>query len=99
MIMSPVDKTLLIFLGTHGINWILFNCSRGGIKALNHGRKIQEFMFHPTEKNWGLASAFTICDDFADEPCRYYKELFLTKDMGESWDILASYVVQFSWYI
>ena len=97
MIISPIDKTLLIFLGTHGINWVLEDCARRGIKALNHGRKIQEYIFHPTERNWGLASAFTLCEDFVDEPCRYYKELYITKDLGNTWELLASYVVQFSW--
>lgn len=95
--LSPVDNSLLIILGTHGINWVGNDCTRKGIKALNHGRKIQEYVFHPTERAWGLASAFTLCDDFVDEPCKNYKELFLTKDLGETWELLASYVVQFSW--
>jgi hypothetical protein len=94
---SPVDKSLLIFLGTHGINWIGEDCGRR-VKALNHGRKIQEYVFHPTERNWGLASAFTLCEDFTNgEPCKIYKELFVTRDLGENWDILGSYVVQFGW--
>jgi len=97
IIESPVDKSLLIFLGTHGINWIGEDCGRK-VKALNHGRKIQEYLFHPTERNWGLASAYTLCEDFQNgEPCKIYKELFLTKDLGESWDLLGSYIVQFSW--
>ena len=79
IIESPVDKTLLIFLGTQGINWIGEDCGRK-VKALNHGRKIQEYVFHPTERNWGLASAFTLCEDFTDgEPCKIYKELFRDK--------------------
>ena len=94
---SPVDKSLLIFLGTQGINWVVQDCGRREIRALNHGRKIQEFIFHPTERNWGLASAFTLCEDFVDEPCRVFKELFVTKDLGETWEIIGSYVVQFSW--
>ena len=94
---SPVDKPLLIFLGSHGINWIGEDCGRK-VRALNHGRKIQEYIFHPTEKNWGLASAFTLCEDFAKgEPCKIYKELFLTTDMGEKWEVLGPYIVQFGW--
>jgi len=86
----------MIFLGTHGINWVSEDCGRK-IKALNHGRKIKEFIFHPTERNWGLASAFTLCEDFVGEPCRIYKELFLTQDLGESWTFLESYIIQFDW--
>merc|ERR1712032_1062269 len=97
ILQSPVDKSLLIFLGTHGINWIGEDCGRR-IKALNHGRKIKEFQFHPTERNWGLATAFTLCDDL-DEPCKIFKELYVTKDLGENWDLLGSYIVQFGWGI
>ena len=100
IISSPVDKNILIFLGTHGINWISTDCGKNDIKALNHGRKIQEYVFHPTERTWGLASAFTLCKDFKNgEPCKNIKELFVTKDLGETWEILSSYVDQFSWYI
>jgi hypothetical protein len=83
-------------LGTHGINWIGEDCGRK-IRALNHGRKIKEFVFHPTERNWGLASAYTLCEDFVSEPCRIFKELFVTRDLGENWDLLESYITQFSW--
>jgi hypothetical protein len=94
---SPVDKSLLIFLGTHGINWTGEDCGRK-VKALNHGRKIQEYQFHPSERDWGLATAFTMCEDFTDgEPCKIYKELFLTKDLGVNWVLLGSYIYQFGW--
>ena len=63
ILLSPVDKNLVIFLGTHGINWISHDCGRKNVKALNHGRKITQFMFHPTEREWGLASAITLCED------------------------------------
>ena len=99
MLISPVDKSLVIFLGTHGINWICNDCRNVGFKALNHGKKIQEYSFHPTERNWGLASALTLCEDFKNEPCFIYKELYLTKDLGHTWQFIASYVVQFSWGI
>ena len=96
LIESPLDKNLIIFLGTHGINWVSEDCGRK-IKAMNHGRKISEFIFHPTERNWVLASANTICEDFENEPCKIYKELFVTRDLGENWDILGEYIVQFGW--
>jgi hypothetical protein len=98
MIQSPVDKSLVIFLGTHGVNWITEDCGRK-IFALNHGRNIKEYIFHPTVRNWGLASAFTLCEDFTGgEPCKIYKELYITRDLGKNWDILAAYVTQFAWY-
>ncbi|MCQ2819130.1 MAG: hypothetical protein MJ252_17850, partial [archaeon] len=96
ILQSPADKTLLIFLGTHGINWIGEDCGHK-IKALNQGRKINEFYFHPTERNWGLASAYSICEDFVGEPCRIFKEVYYTLDMGNNWKQIGSYVVQFGW--
>ena len=96
LIKSPVDKNMVIFLGTHGINWITEDCGRK-VKALNHGRKIQEFIFHPTERSWVLASAYTLCSDFQNEPCKKYKEIFSTQDLGENWNLLLPYVVQFGW--
>lgn len=96
ILLSPVDKNLVIFLGTHGINWVSQDCGRR-IDGMNHGRKIQEFIFHPTERTWVLASAYTICDDFVDEPCKNFKELFVTRDLGNTWNLLLSYVVQFNW--
>jgi len=86
----------LILLGSHGINWIGEDCGRK-IKALNHGRKIKEFQFHPTERNWGLATAFTVSEDFVNEPIKIYKELYVTRDLGENWNFLGSYIVQFAW--
>lgn len=87
---------MIVFLGTHGINWITEDCGHK-VKALNHGRKVQEYVFHPTERNWGIASAFSVCDDYTDEPCKINKEIFLTQDLGVNWATLASYVVQFGW--
>lgn len=98
LLLSPVDKNLIIFLGTHGINWVSQDCGKK-VEALNHGRKIHEFIFHPTERNWVLASAYTICDDFKNEPCKNFKEVFVTKDLGDDWKLLLSYVVQFNWGI
>lgn len=93
---SPVDKNLVLFMGTHGINWITEDCGRK-IKALNHGRKIHELVFHPTERNWLLASAYTIHEDFVNEPYKNFKEVFSTQDLGENWKILLGYVLQFNW--
>ena len=67
------------------------------IKALNSGKRIQEFLFHPTQRSWALAAAWTSCADFLDEPCRIYKELYYTKDTGENWNYVTNYVFDFEW--
>lgn len=69
------------------------------IKALNSGKSIEEFMFHPTERDWALAASWTECSlkSDPDEPCQIYKELYYTKSMGTEWTYLTNYVFDFEW--
>lgn len=97
MLQSPVDSKMIIFLGSAGINWITEDCGKN-IRAINSGKPIKEFQFHPNQAKWVLASGYTTCDDFDDgEPCKIYKELYLSKDLGETWVFVADYVIQFAW--
>ena len=50
------------------------------------GRKVQEFRFHPSE-------------DYTDVPCKIVKELFVTQDLGEKWEQIGEYVVQYQWLV
>lgn len=94
---SPVDPTLVFFLGDKGVNWLSEDCG-GTFKPLNNGRKIHDFVFHPTQRNWALASIYTTCEDFDDESdCEIYKEVYYSKDLGVHWDFLVDHVKQFSW--
>ena len=54
-------------------------------------------MFHPTQRSWALAASWTSCAEFVDEPCRIYKELYFTKDVGEEWNYVTNYVFDFEW--
>ena len=72
---------LTCILGSTGINWITEDCG-ANFRALNSGKKIHEFEFHPTEKTWALAATWTDCAEFGDDPCKIYKELYVTKDLG-----------------
>mmetsp|Transcript_110408 Transcript_110408/g.237620 ORF Transcript_110408/g.237620 Transcript_110408/m.237620 type:complete len:191 (-) Transcript_110408:219-791(-) len=75
IITHQIDKKILVFTGTHGFNWYTDNCAET-LKALNHGRPMEEFLFHPTERDYILATAYSMCEDFGDdEPCSIYKEL------------------------
>jgi len=93
---SPVDKSLLLLQGTKGINWVTEDCGIS-FKAMNQGRPVSELQFHPIERNWILASAWTLCEDFDGDECHKYKELFMTKDLGLTWEFVEDYVYQFSW--
>lgn len=93
---SKVDPQLVIFQGSKGVNWISVDCG-DTVKAMDNGRPVNEFQLHPLERDWILAAAWTICDDFLDKPCLIYKELFISFDLGENWVLIEDYVVQFSW--
>ena len=54
-------------------------------------------MFHPSERNWALAATWTDCVEFGDDPCKIYKELYVTRDLGLSWTFLKEYVYDFTW--
>lgn len=85
MMQSPVDDNLVVFTGTNGINWVTEDCG-ANLRALNSGKRIHEFSYHPSQRSWALAAGWTSCADFADdEPCEIYKELYVTKDLGNSW--------------
>ena len=96
MVQNPNDDDLMVFLGTSGINWISEDCG-GNLRALNAGKVVQEFIFHPTRRDWALAASWTSCAEFIDEPCKIYKELFVTKNLGEEWNYVQNYVYDFEW--
>ena len=55
-------------------------------------------MFHPTQRNWALASIYTTCSDFeTPQECEIYKEVYYTKDLGVHWDKVTDHVLQFDW--
>lgn len=95
---SPVDPQIVFFLGTEGVHWYTEDCGKT-IRALDTGREIRSFQFHPTKRDWVLASAFTECDEESKKPCKRSQELYLSQDLGKSWSFLTDYVIQFSWYL
>lgn len=54
-------------------------------------------MFHPSERSYALAASWTSCEEFVDEPCRIYKELFYTHDLGLTFAKVTDYVFDFEW--
>ena len=87
----------MLFVGSSQTNWYTTNCA-ADIQLMQAGRNIKEFQFHPIERDWVLASTYTSCEDFASEdPCRIYKMLYVSQDLGKTWKFIADYVIQFSW--
>jgi hypothetical protein len=48
------------YTGTNGINWITEDCG-ANLRALNSGKRIHEFHFHPKQRSWALAAGWTSC--------------------------------------
>ena len=93
---SPVDKSLIVMIGTEGFSWIVEDCGKK-VRAIFQGRPINEWIFHPTERNWALVTAYSLCEDYINEPCRIVKELYVTLSLGDDWKILGDYIHSFNW--
>jgi len=44
-----------------------------------------------------MAASWTTCAEFIDEPCRIFKELYYTKNIGAEWIYVTNYVFDFEW--
>ena len=97
MIQSPVDDNLVVLLGTNGVNWVTEDCG-ANIRALNAGKVIEEFKFHPHHRNHAIAASWTNCEKVEeDNKCTVFKELYATEDLGKQWKYLTNYVFDFEW--
>jgi hypothetical protein len=50
-------------------------------------------MFHPIQREWMLASAWTECKDRTISNCDVQQELYFSENLGQDWNVLARYVV------
>lgn len=57
---SIVDPNLVIFLGSEGIHWITEDCGNT-IRSLGKGKSLREFIYHPVNPKWILASSWNNC--------------------------------------
>jgi Sortilin, neurotensin receptor 3,/Sortilin, neurotensin receptor 3, C-terminal len=96
IIASPIDSKLIAFLGSEGTNWYSEDCGKN-IKSLSYANPMEDFQFHPKIRNWCLAGSWTKCSDFEQGQCKKYRVLYLSKNLGSSWEPILDYVVQFSW--
>lgn len=93
IIQSAYNPSTLFFVGTKGINWLTSDCAKT-LRAFNHGRRLEDLLFHPINENWILTTAYTSEED---EVNSVYKELYLSIDGGLSWRFLIDFVIQVSW--
>jgi len=102
---SPADPNTVMVAGTKRNHFISLN---GGEtwRRIRQRATIHTFMFHKTRPKWALLSSWSDgCEsskvrkepgeDLDDGPCNHM--LYLTKDLGRTFTLVTSYVVQFSW--
>ena len=88
-VLISTNKLVHFMTEDSGLNW----------RILEHQATIHTYIFHPSKAKWGLLSSWTdSCDHSWKKDggvCKHM--LFLTKDGGRTFQLVASYVVQFSW--
>lgn len=95
IIQSKSDDKLIAFLGKQGTNWYSEDCGKT-LKSLNYEKPITNLRFHPKMRSWVLAESWVKCSE-TDSECTEGKTLYLTKDLGLTWQALVDFVIQFSW--
>lgn len=65
----------------------------------NQGKRIQDYVFHPRQKEWALGTFWTTCheEELKDHTCHVVKELYITKSLGEDWQYMTNYIFSFEW--
>jgi photosystem II stability/assembly factor-like uncharacterized protein len=92
---SPTDTNKIFFRGAGRQHWLTTDRGQKYV-PLELSFTIKEVKMHPTEAEWMLASHLTEgCKKAERVNCAM--EVFLTKDLGRTWQLLQRYVAQFEW--
>jgi hypothetical protein len=89
---SPADDSLVLFMGSHGVNWYTEDCG-STIKAFNSGKVLNEVHLHPTERSWALAATYVK----EKGQIGIQKELYVTQDLGESFKFIQDHIYDIQW--
>lgn len=99
---SPADKNTVLITGSKGNHFVSTDAGENW-RRLRQKSQVHTFIFHKTRATWALMSTWTqACDpknkeELGDDPGPCTHMLYITKDMGRTFNLVASYVVQFSW--
>lgn len=106
IIASPCDKNIVMVVGTQ-LEHYLSNDAGAKWTKIRIKSKIHTFIFHPKRPKWALLSTWSdACEpgtakkkstDDIDDPGPCQHSLYITKDLGRTFQLVVSYVVQFSW--
>jgi hypothetical protein len=94
---NPNDKSSAL-ISTNKLVHFMTEDTGQNWRILQHQNTIHTFLFHPTKAKWALLSSWTDACEYSsksDGVCKHM--LYLTKDGGRTFQLVASYVVQFSW--
>jgi len=100
---SPADPSVVMVAGTKRNHFVSINAGATW-RRVRQRAQVHTWMFHKTRPKWALLSSWTdTCEKMASaqgteegaEPCNHM--LYLTKDLGRTFTLVTSYVVQFSW--
>eukprot|EP00927_Polykrikos_kofoidii_P066198 TRINITY_DN61841_c0_g1_i1.p1 TRINITY_DN61841_c0_g1~~TRINITY_DN61841_c0_g1_i1.p1 ORF type:complete len:870 (-),score=172.66 TRINITY_DN61841_c0_g1_i1:108-2717(-) len=103
LVASPSDKNTALITGSKRHHFI--TTDRGATwRQIKQKSTVHTFIFHKTRPKWALISTWTeACDQKVsrlkgkDDPGPCSHMLYLTKDMGRTFSLVASYIVQFAW--
>jgi len=101
IVKSPADLNTVLVAGTQRTHFISTNKGETW-RRVRQTSTIHTFLFHKSRPKWALLSTWTqACESKGrkkgdeDVPCMHM--LYLTKDLGRTFALVTTYVVQFSW--
>ncbi|KAL8275914.1 hypothetical protein Esti_000176 [Eimeria stiedai] len=99
IMISPVNKNIIVIVGTHR-NHFVSEDAGVTFRKIKYTSTIHNFHFHPTRASYALLSTWTDpcyakTGSRRGEECNH--QLYYTADLGRTFQLVAEYVVQFSW--
>lgn len=98
---SPLDNSLVFFLGATNELWVSEDCGEGLMEILTAGTII-DVKPHPLERTWVLVSTLgnnNNCGVDSSESSARCKNLYFSKRLGQNLKEIRDQVVDFSWGI
>eukprot|EP00923_Selenidium_pygospionis_P000302 GHVN01000620.1.p1 GENE.GHVN01000620.1~~GHVN01000620.1.p1 ORF type:complete len:860 (+),score=84.35 GHVN01000620.1:105-2684(+) len=95
LIVHPMDPKAVLVVGTKHTHFVSENGAKT-FRRLTQKMTIHNWQFHPLKPKWALLSTWSEgCTPGVEGDCNHI--LYVTKDFGRTFDVVSSYVVQFSW--
>lgn len=93
-----IDTKVVLFIGVDQ-HYVTDDCGQT-IRPFSTSISFHSFQFHPVIRDYILGAAWSDCEEDEDpDTCSRYKKLYVSKDLGDSWNFIGSYVIGFSWAI